>query len=103
MVINGKRRRFSEAVDIEAVLANAKGQETEDENEETSDYEIVHPKRMNVSLRWISLTYAWSQFVTAIVGGFAVTPSSKFRYLEGSICMQSNFCPIISDPTFLYP
>lgn len=77
-----KGRRFSEAVDIEAVMANAKANGAEDEDEETSDYEIVHPKRVNVSLRWISLTYAWSQFAVAIFGGFAVTPSSKFLYLE---------------------
>lgn len=82
-----KSRKFSEAVDIEAVMAPLKATgagsganvsgDSNSGREKASDYEIIRAKSTSVSLKTISMTYAWSQVATAIVGGFAVTPSGK--------------------------
>eukprot|EP00533_Pseudo-nitzschia_delicatissima_P009457 CAMPEP_0116083310 /NCGR_PEP_ID=MMETSP0327-20121206/3201_1 /TAXON_ID=44447 /ORGANISM="Pseudo-nitzschia delicatissima, Strain B596" /LENGTH=1114 /DNA_ID=CAMNT_0003574181 /DNA_START=152 /DNA_END=3496 /DNA_ORIENTATION=+ len=80
-----KSRKFSEAVDIEAVMSQPKitgtgaGNNNSGDNdkadEEASNYEIIKAKTTSVSLKTISMTYAWSQVVTAIIGGFPITPS----------------------------
>eukprot|EP00531_Pseudo-nitzschia_arenysensis_P017252 CAMPEP_0116130000 /NCGR_PEP_ID=MMETSP0329-20121206/8223_1 /TAXON_ID=697910 /ORGANISM="Pseudo-nitzschia arenysensis, Strain B593" /LENGTH=1118 /DNA_ID=CAMNT_0003624303 /DNA_START=154 /DNA_END=3510 /DNA_ORIENTATION=+ len=80
-----KSRKFSEAVDIEAVMAPPKAagigsganvnSDNNSRSEEASNYQIIRAKSTSVSLKTISMTYAWSQVATAIVGGFAVTPS----------------------------
>lgn len=84
-----KSRKFSEAVDIEAImsmpLSPGRGRsKITGSTRSTNDtkYEIVKAKFTNVSLKTISLTYGWSQVVTAFVGGFAITPSGKRLYLN---------------------
>ena len=80
-------RKFSEAVDIEAVMSPpiAQGSGSDNNNPNTKEdspkYEIITAKPTNVNLKTISLTYGLSQVVTAFVGGFAITPSGELRYL----------------------
>lgn len=68
-----KSRTFSEAVDIEAVMQAGSG--VNEVAVEKPEYEMLHAKPSNVSLKSISLTYGYSQVVSALVGGFAVTPA----------------------------
>lgn len=78
-----KSRKFSEAVDIEAVmrplLAQAKTNNTDNTNDnkeaEIAKYHTVHAKPTSITLKNIYLTYGWSQAVTFIVGGFPITPA----------------------------
>ena len=75
-----KSRKFSEAVDIEAVMSFSSDRGTAGENkntEETSGYQIIRAKSTNLSLKWISVTYAWGQLLVAFVGGFAIIPAGK--------------------------
>jgi hypothetical protein len=78
-------RKFSEAVDIEAVMSPPIAQDTESNpntKEDTPKYQIITAKPTNVNLKTISLTYALSQVVTAFIGGFAITPSGELWYLR---------------------
>ena len=81
-----KSRKFSEAVDIEAIMSvpldqGTAGDNNNNEKAETSKYKIIRAKPTNISLKLISVTYAWSQLLIAFVGGFAITPQGKVRYL----------------------
>eukprot|EP00980_Cylindrotheca_fusiformis_P000207 scaffold42_cov133-Cylindrotheca_fusiformis.AAC.4 len=67
-----KSRKFSEAVDIEAVMHNPATNKEETE-EKTSQF--VTAKPTNIMLKTILLPYGCSQFISAFVGGFAITPS----------------------------
>jgi Sulfate permease family len=77
-----KSRKFSEAVDIEAVMQlspsksyiNNGTAETMDDNNKPQ-FEIYQAKPTSATLKMISLCYGKSQIVTSIVGGFAITPS----------------------------
>eukprot|EP00536_Pseudo-nitzschia_multiseries_P014892 jgi/Psemu1/262507/estExt_Genewise1Plus.C_7830008 len=77
-----KSRKFSEAVDIEAVMSlqtaqgNAKNGNGNDgeEAEDTKDH-FVRAKSTNISLKTVSLAYGLSQVFNAVAGGFAITPS----------------------------
>jgi hypothetical protein len=69
-----KSRKFSEAVDIEAVMQSPLAHQMETNNSDESDatvpeYQIYHAKPTNIPLKKISLTYGCSQIVTAVVGG----------------------------------
>lgn len=89
-----KSRKFSEAVDIEAVMSlpltqNIVNNSNNDERKEIEDekYQIIQPKSTNISLKTISLTYGWSQLFSVFVGGFATTPSvaaSPTMYMLGA-------------------
>ena len=83
-----KSRKFSEAVDIEAVmqpLPSASATSTNGESDESGPkYEIYQAKPTDVTLKTISLVYGKSQIVSALVGGFAITPS-------GTVCHGLNF------------
>jgi hypothetical protein len=76
-----KSRKFSEAVDIEAVMLPTFGGATTTnalENEtgkKEPQFVMYHAKPTSVTLKAISLTYGKSQIISAIVGGFAITPS----------------------------
>jgi hypothetical protein len=78
-----KSRKFSEAVDIEAVmrplLAQAKNNNVDNTNDdkkaEIAKYHTVHAKPTSITLKNIYLAYGWSQAVTFIVGGFPITPA----------------------------
>jgi hypothetical protein len=81
----GKFRKFSEAVDIEAVMQPLPSTTATTANGESDEsgpkYEIYHAKPTNVTLKTISLTYGKSQIVSALVGGFAITPSGKSSHV----------------------
>ncbi|KAL3904187.1 MAG: hypothetical protein SGILL_010164, partial [Bacillariaceae sp.] len=74
-----KSRKFSEAVDIEAVMMPALGGDPaktgDDKTDKQPEYVMYHAPPTRATLKEISLTYGNSQIVTAIVGGFAITPS----------------------------
>jgi len=90
-----KSRKFSEAVDIEAVMStqavngsanyssisssntttnNGGGEESEGPKDR-----FVQAKSTNISLKAVSLAYGWSQVFNVIAGGFAITPSGEYR------------------------
>jgi hypothetical protein len=77
---NVRSRTFSEAVDIEAVMQQANGviQVGNGEPGDKPKYEMLYAKPSNVSLKSISFTYGCSQVVSALVGGFAVTPAGTW-------------------------
>ena len=84
-----KSRKFSEAVDIEAVMSvpvaqaiTKNGNSNDGKEVETPKYQIIQANSTNISLKTISLTYGWSQVMTALVGGFAVTPAGKNQYVR---------------------
>eukprot|EP00535_Pseudo-nitzschia_heimii_P009560 CAMPEP_0197192470 /NCGR_PEP_ID=MMETSP1423-20130617/25121_1 /TAXON_ID=476441 /ORGANISM="Pseudo-nitzschia heimii, Strain UNC1101" /LENGTH=1092 /DNA_ID=CAMNT_0042645353 /DNA_START=98 /DNA_END=3373 /DNA_ORIENTATION=- len=85
-----KSRKFSEAVDIEAIMSVPLNQGTADETnngERASGYQIIRGKSTNISLKFISVTYAWTQLLVAFVGGFAILPgvcSSPTMYSLGA-------------------
>lgn len=64
---NRHRRLFSEALDIEAVTIG--------NTDKSSEKPIYRAKETNISLEKILLVYGHTQFVSAIVGSFGVTPS----------------------------
>jgi CRP-like cAMP-binding protein len=77
-----KARTFSEAVDIEAVLQTApskmgstNGAAEDGDDENKPQFEIYQAKPTSATLKQISLSYGKSQIVSALVGGFAITPS----------------------------
>ena len=75
-----RARKFSEAVDIEAVMtipASKGAENNNDPNGETPAYQIIEAKPTTISLKTISFAYGWSQVVTAFVGGFASIPAGK--------------------------
>lgn len=63
---NQHRRLFSEALDIEAVVGS---------NQENSTKPIYRAKDCNLSLGAILVEYGHSQYVSALVGSFGVSPS----------------------------
>jgi MFS superfamily sulfate permease-like transporter/CRP-like cAMP-binding protein len=73
-------KMFSEAVDIEAVLngggtalsTHISGQ---DAGTNKANYQLVHAKPTNITLKEISATYGCSQLVVVLTGGFPITPS----------------------------
>jgi hypothetical protein len=67
-----KARKFSEAVDIEAVMLPTS---TYGVGLENPDSFVEHAKPTNISLKAILIPYGMSQFLAAFVGGFAITPS----------------------------
>jgi hypothetical protein len=67
-----KARKFSEAVDIEAVMLPTS---TAGGGLEKPDSIVEHAKPTNISLKAILIPYGMSQFLAAVVGGFAITPS----------------------------
>lgn len=89
-------RKFSEAVDIDVVMQPIIGN-NESGNGEADDkpkYEMLLAKPSNVSLKSISLTYGWSQLVSALVGGFAVTPAGTS--ISCSVHQKYNLIDLIS-------
>jgi len=78
-----KSRKFSEAVDIEAVMslpvphdiANSSSSNINDPEAENAKYKIIQAKSTNKSLKTVSLAYGWSQVFNVVAGGFAITPS----------------------------
>jgi MFS superfamily sulfate permease-like transporter len=93
-----RSRRFSEAVDIEAVMQpfNGNTQGGNGEAEQKPKYEILHAKPTNVSLKSISLTYGCSQLVSALVGGFAVTPAGTWILCRTPITRRAFFVKLTS-------
>jgi hypothetical protein len=69
-----RMRKFSEAVDIEAVILPV-GKGESSSSDKKADVHVIHAKPTNISLKDILLPYGLSQFVAALVGGFAATPS----------------------------
>jgi hypothetical protein len=72
-----RSRKFSEAVDIEAVIeqpsnGTAANADTTSKTEETV---MIHAKPTNIPLKEILLQYGYSQFVVTLVGGIAITPA----------------------------
>jgi len=68
-----RSRFFSEAVDIEAVmLPTTNGAASADPKKNAH---FVRAKSSNISLKTILTPYGISQFVSALFGGFAATPS----------------------------
>jgi hypothetical protein len=68
-----KARKFSEAVDIEAVMLPTSA--AVGGGSEKPDIIVEHAKPTNISLKAILIPYGMSQFLAAFVGGFAITPS----------------------------
>jgi hypothetical protein len=66
-----RSRTFSEAVDIEAVVPHPAATKGSDANSN----KVVSAKPTNITLKAILLPYGYSQFLSALVGGFAITPS----------------------------
>jgi hypothetical protein len=66
-------RKFSEAVDIEAVVPAPSNKATT--STVPSGVTIEHARPSNISLKSILTTYGISQLVSAIFGGFAITPA----------------------------
>lgn len=78
-----RSRKFSEAVDIEAVMNNPASNKGGDEKLNT----VVSAKPTNITLKAILFPYGCSQFLSALVGGFAITPSvaaSAMMYTLGA-------------------
>ena len=77
-VVPSKYRTFSEAVDIEAVMqlpTNQSNNNDEADGSAKPTFTVIAAKPTNISLQKIIQQYAYSQFVSAGVGGFAITPS----------------------------
>ena len=85
-----KSRKFSEAVDIEAVLLppsapgngatqsnGVNGKVDSEDLGDTAEYRMIYAKPTNISLKSIYLTYGWSQVSTVFTGGFPATPAGK--------------------------
>jgi hypothetical protein len=77
-----KSHKFSERVDIEEVMriqpskqATIRGDNKAGDDETKPQYYVYQAKPTSVTLKTISLTYGKSQLVSAMVGGFAITPS----------------------------
>jgi hypothetical protein len=70
-----RKRQFSEAVDIEAVMLQPG---TYLGMGEKAGFQIIHAKPTNITLKEILVPYGISQFVSALFGGFAVTPAGAF-------------------------
>jgi hypothetical protein len=66
-----RSRKFSEAVDIEADMHHHAATKGSDVNSN----KVVTAKPTNITLKEILLPYGYSQFISALVGGFAVTPA----------------------------
>ena len=74
--------KFSETVDIEAVMMTPFAQDkTYNANGTKGDREAkfrtVYAKPTSIFLKDIYESYGWSQIVTFIVGGFPITPAGK--------------------------
>lgn len=71
-----RARQFSEAVDIEAVMqpptTTAAANTTTEPKTNTF---VIHAKPSNIALKDILFPYGMSQYVSALFGGFAATPS----------------------------
>jgi hypothetical protein len=70
-----RKRQFSEVVDIEAVMLQPG---TNLGMGEKAGFQIIHAKPTNITLKEILVPYGISQFVSALFGGFAVTPAGAF-------------------------
>jgi hypothetical protein len=68
-----RARQFSEAVDIEAVMQPANKAAVSSEPKKS--VHVIHAKPSNITLKAILTPYGMSQFVAALFGGFACTPS----------------------------
>lgn len=83
---NRHRRLFSEALDIEAVTTSIR--------DKTSEKPIYRAKPTNVSLETILLEYGHSQYVSALVGSFGVTPSVAASPTMFSVSVSENTRPL---------
>ena len=70
-----RKRQFSEAVGIEAVMLQPG---TNLGMGEKAEFQIIRAKPTNITLKEILVPYGISQFVSALFGGFAVTPACAF-------------------------
>jgi len=64
---NRHKRLFSEALDIEAVMSSTR--------DKSSEKPIYRAKDTNISLETILTEYGHSQYVSALIGSFGITPS----------------------------
>lgn len=69
-----QRRQFSEAVDLDDVI-QVFPMRTATKQTDVGTVKVVAAKPTNMSLKAILTPYAVSQFVSALVGGFAITPT----------------------------
>jgi hypothetical protein len=71
-----RSRKFSEAVDIEAVIEQpSNGAAANADASKTEAAVVIHAKPTNIPLKEILLQYGYSQFVVTLVGGIAITPA----------------------------
>jgi hypothetical protein len=68
VAIQVHQRKFSEAVDIEGTQTDLVS------NAETATTTVVTAKQTRATLKKILMQYGYSQFISSIVGGFAVIP-----------------------------
>ena len=69
-----RSRKFSETVDIEAVMLHTAPPSTSS-NDGKPAKKVIYANPTNVPLKTILTQYSYSQFVSALVGGFAIVPS----------------------------
>lgn len=82
------RRKFSEALDIEAVVATS--------SRMTSAANVVRAKQSTLSLPSMMNTYAISQLVSAAVGSFGVAPALGISKIMSSVRMVGLFHAILT-------
>jgi hypothetical protein len=83
-----RTRQFSEAVDVEAVMPPPSEKSIASTN--TLGVTVVHAKPSNVSLKVILTTYGMSQLVSALFGGFAITPAVSASTTMFSVSPSTN-------------
>jgi hypothetical protein len=79
-----RRRTFSEAIDIENLTLPSK-----QSGSPGTTTTIEHAKPTNISLQDILIVYGYSQYISAFVGSFAITPAinaSLTMYVVSTLC-----------------
>lgn len=94
-----RTRQFSEAVDIEAVMLPAP--KTAVSSEPKKEVHVIHAKPSNITLKAILTPYGMSQFVAALFGGFACTPSVAASSTMFSVSAQTIRRVACSDTKFI--
>ena len=92
-----RTRQFSESVDIEAVMQSTSKVSTSPSP--TKALHVIHAQPSNISLKAILTPYGISQFVSALVGGFAITPAVGASSTLFSVSLTIEFCITLSAPS----